>query len=46
MTDSETLDAIAALLDGAEWTAETIEHVAQFVIESGRTIREPHEVDA
>jgi hypothetical protein len=43
MTDTETLDAIAALLDGCEWTAETIEHVARLVMESGRTIREPQE---
>lgn len=39
--DSLVLDAIAALLDGAEWHGGTIEEVADLVRESGRTIGPP-----
>lgn len=40
-SDTNVLDAIAALLDGAEWHGGTIDEVADLVRESGRTIDEP-----
>lgn len=44
MTDSQAMEAIHALLDGVEWTQDTIENVAGFVQATGREIRPPQEV--
>jgi hypothetical protein len=42
LDDSSAIADIHALLDGEEWSTETIEHVAELVRRTGRVIREPY----
>lgn len=39
-TDSEALDAIAALLDGTEWNVDTLMAISEHVLTTGRTLRD------
>lgn len=41
--DSEALDRIHKLLDGREWSADTLDAIADVVRSTGRVIREPQE---
>lgn len=41
ISDSAALDAIAGLMDGAEWDADTTERVAEIVRQSGREVGDP-----
>jgi len=38
--DSEALDVIAILLDGAEWNSDTMSLIAKIVSGTGRTIND------
>ena len=40
LSPDEALDQIRDLLDGQEWDAETLNHVAEIVRETGREIRD------
>lgn len=42
-SDSTALDAIAGLMHGEEWDADTTERVAEIVRETGREIGDPNE---
>lgn len=44
-SDNDALDLIAYLMSGAEWDADTLEHIAQIVQETGREINGPEEDD-
>ena len=37
-TDSDTLDAIAALMNDSEWDSEMMSNIAEMIMLSGRTI--------
>lgn len=37
----ETLDAIAAVLDGQEWSSSTTDRIAELMREAGFVIRDP-----
>lgn len=39
--DIQALNDIHALLDGTEWSNETLEQIAEILRESGREVREP-----
>lgn len=39
--DGDTVDQIAALLDGREWTADTASAIADVVRRSGRAVTDP-----
>jgi len=41
MTDSEALDAIHEILDGCEWSADTLDEIAYIIRQTGRPINEP-----
>lgn len=43
--DSKSMDAIAALLDGKEWNADTTSAIAEIVITTGRTVRDTDDVE-
>lgn len=38
-SDTDCVTAIHQLLDGTEWTAGTIEHVAMLIADTGRSVR-------
>jgi hypothetical protein len=44
MDDTEAMNAIHALMDGTEWSADTLEEIADVVLATGRTITDPNEV--
>lgn len=45
ITDYENgaLDQIAALLDGVEWTPDTLDAIATIIVATGREVRDPSE---
>jgi len=45
MTDHEAILAIQELLDDVEWTADTLDAIAEILIEAGYRIRNLDEVD-
>ena len=45
-SDRQTLDAIARIMSGRQWTPETIEDVADLVRLTGREIRDIDEDEA
>lgn len=45
MTESEALLAIQELLDGVEWTPDTLNEIAQIMIRAGYRIRDLNDVD-
>jgi hypothetical protein len=45
-TDKEALDRIAAMLDGTEWDSDTMSRVADIVMSTGRTVRDPSEMES
>ena len=40
-TDTEAIDAIAAIMSGQEWSADTLDAIADWVRASGRDIADP-----
>lgn len=44
-TDTEAMNRIHALMDGQEWSLDTLQDIAEVVQLTGRVIREPHEMD-
>ena len=45
MTDHDLLLTIQELLDGVEWTPDTIEIIAELMTENGYRIRDLNDVD-
>jgi hypothetical protein len=45
MNDHDLLLAIQELLDGVEWTCETVETIAEMMVESGYRIRDKNDRD-
>jgi hypothetical protein len=43
MSDHALLARIANLLDGAEWSADTVERIARLLMANGYRVREPEE---
>lgn len=39
--DTTALDAIAAIMSGTEWSADTLDAIAEVLKEAGRPIAEP-----
>lgn len=44
MNDSQTLWAIRDLMDGQEWTPDTLNQIADLVRATGRDIRDTEEI--
>lgn len=45
MNDHDLLLTIQELLDGVEWTTDTVETIAELMVESGYRIRDKNDVD-
>jgi hypothetical protein len=45
VAERDALDQIAALLDGAEWDADTVDEIARIVRGTGREIRDSSQPD-
>lgn len=43
--DSKSMDAIAELLDGKEWNADTSAAIAEIVITTGRVVRDTDDIE-
>jgi hypothetical protein len=41
VSDTDAVDRIRQMLDGVEWSTDTLEHVADVVRETGRLVNEP-----
>jgi hypothetical protein len=46
ISDGEAMTIIYEILDGVEWSADTLEAIASIVMQAGYNIRNPHEVEA
>jgi hypothetical protein len=46
LDDTQALDGIAAAMSGAEWSADTLDAVAAYVLASGRGLADPSTPDA
>lgn len=45
MTESEILLAIQELLDGVEWTPDTLDRIAMLLVNNGYRVRDLNDVD-
>ena len=43
MTDKEALDRIFAIMDGEEWSANTLDEIADVLAKTGREVRDTWE---
>lgn len=45
MNQSDALDAIAALLDGQEWSPDTLDDIARILRDAGYEIRDCNDIE-
>ena len=45
MTDTEAMDAIAAILSGTEWSADTLDEIADVVRSTDREVKDLYDID-
>ena len=46
MNDMQSMNEIEKIMSGNEWSADTLEDIAEVVRESGREIKDSNEVEA
>jgi hypothetical protein len=45
LTDTEAVDQIHKLMDGLEWSADTLDEMARLVELTGRLIQDPNDIE-